>query len=60
MTTKSWAETFIKPWEYIEKAAETLDCSDKIHIWPDPSLKGFVDIKKINQWLYKPTREEWN
>ena len=60
MTRKSWAETFIKQWEYIEKAAETLDCSDKIHIWPDPSLKGFVDIKKINQWLYKPTREEWN
>ena len=60
MTKKSWAETFIRQWEFIETAATELECLDKIHIWPDPSLKGFVNEEKINDWLYKPTLEKWN
>jgi DNA repair photolyase len=60
MTKKSWAETFIRQWEFIETAATELECLDKIHIWPDPSLKGFVNEERINHWLYKPTLEKWN
>ncbi|MBD1886000.1 radical SAM protein [Microcoleus vaginatus] len=60
MTKKSWGETFIRQWEFIETAATELECLDKIHIWPDPSLKGFVNEEKINHWLYKPTIEKWN
>jgi DNA repair photolyase len=60
MTKKSWAEIFIKQWGFIEKASEELGCLEKIHIWPDLSLKGFVNEEKINNWLYKPTIEKWN
>ena len=60
MTKKSWAETFTKQWDFIETAATELECLDKIHIWPDLSLKGFVNEEKINHWLYKPTIEKWN
>lgn len=60
MTKKSWAETFMRQWEFIETAAIELECSKKIHIWPDPSLKGFINEEKINHWLYKPTIEKWN
>lgn len=60
MTKKSWGETFIRQWEFIETAATELECLDKIHIWPDPSLKGVVNEEKINHWLYKPTIEKWN
>jgi len=60
MTKKSWAETFMRQWEFIETAATELKCLEKIHIWPDPLLRGFVPEEKINQWLYKPTIEKWN
>jgi len=60
MTKKSWAETFMRQWEFIETAAKELECLEKIHIWPDPSLKGFINEEKINHWLYKPTIEKWN
>lgn len=60
MTKNSWAECFIRQWEYIETAATELGCLDKLHIWVDPGLKDYVDSKKLNQWLYKPTVENWN
>lgn len=60
MTKQSWAETFIKQWEFIEQAGKELGCLDKIHIWPDPSLKGFIEKEKIDHWLYKPTAEHWS
>ncbi|MFM6308962.1 MAG: hypothetical protein ACKPGB_11935, partial [Dolichospermum sp.] len=57
---QSWADTFIKQWNDIEIAAQQVGCLDKLHIWPDPSLKGFVSEDKINNWLYRPTIEKWN
>ncbi|MGD1714876.1 hypothetical protein [Dapis sp. BLCC M172] len=59
MTKKSWAENFIKQWEEVEEAAKSVGCLDKLHIWPDPELKGYVEEKKLNHWLYLPTIEKW-
>ncbi len=59
MTKKSWAENFIKQWEQVEKAAKSVGCLDKLHIWPDPELKGYVEEEQLNRWLYKPTIETW-
>lgn len=59
MTKQSWADSFKQQWEYIEIAAEELGCQNKIHIWPDPELKGYIDEAAINKWLYKPTIEKW-
>ncbi|NWF61597.1 MAG: radical SAM protein [Fischerella sp.] len=59
MTKKSWAECFIRQWEYMETAATELGCFDKLHIWVDPGLKDYVDSKKLNHWLHKPTVERW-
>lgn len=60
MTKSSWAECFIRQWEQIEAAARELGCIERLHIWPDPELKGYVDSDKIDYWLYKPTVEKWN
>lgn len=60
MTKKSWAECFKKQWEYIETAAEEVGCKERLHIWPDPELRGCVDDAKLEQWLYKPTEEKWD
>lgn len=60
MSRQSWADTFIKQWNDIEIAAQQVGCLDKIHIWPDPSLKGFVSEDKVDNWLYRPTIEKWN
>ncbi|WP_287279363.1 MULTISPECIES: hypothetical protein [unclassified Okeania] len=59
MTKKSWAENFIKQWEEVEEAAKSIGCLDKLHIWPDPELKGYVAAEKLNRWLYLPTIEKW-
>ena len=60
MTRKSWAECFNKQWEYIEEAAKDARCEDRLHIWPDPELRGYVDEAKLEHWLYKPTVEKWD
>jgi hypothetical protein len=60
MSRQSWADTFIKQWTDIEMAAQQVGCLDKLHIWPDPSLKGFISEDKVNNWLYRPTIEKWN
>ena len=59
MTKKSWAESFVKQWEDMETAAQELGILDKLHIWPDPELKGYVDEAKLESWFYKPTVEKW-
>ncbi|MGI2905785.1 SPL family radical SAM protein [Tolypothrix sp. VBCCA 56010] len=60
MTKQSWAECFIRQWEYIEAAAIYVGCLDKLHIWVDPGLKNYVDSEKLNHWLHKPTIEQWD
>lgn len=60
MTKSSWAECFIRQWEQIETAALELGCIERLHIWPDPELKGYVDNNKLNHWLYRPTVEKWD
>jgi len=60
MTRKSWAECFNKQWEYIEEAAKDVGCEKRLHIWPDPELRGYVDEAKLERWLYKPTVEKWD
>lgn len=59
MTKKLWAECFTRQWRDIELAAEEVGCLDKLHIWVDPQLKGFVKDEELNKWLYKPTPEKW-
>ncbi len=54
---KSWAEYFKRQWNDIETAAREVGCEDRLHIWPDPELRGLVDDIKLDYWLYKPTVE---
>ncbi|MEH2328141.1 SPL family radical SAM protein [Nostoc sp.] len=57
---KSWAEYFKRQWNDIETAAREVGCEDRLHIWPDPELRGLVDDVKLDYWLYKPTVEKWD
>jgi DNA repair photolyase len=57
--THDWAENFIQQWTSIDEAADFLGCRKKIHVWPDPGLEKFVDIKKLESWWYRPTVEIW-
>lgn len=59
MTKKLWAENFKQQWEYIRIAAEEVGCLEKIHFWPDPELKGYIDQQEIDNWLYRKTIEKW-
>ncbi|WP_198525210.1 hypothetical protein [Kamptonema formosum] len=59
MSKSSWAECFLQQWEDIEAAARELGCYDRLHIWPDPELRGYVDEAKVENWLYKQTVEKW-
>lgn len=60
MSKKSWAECFKRQWEDIETAAMDIGCLDRLHIWPDPELRGYVDEAKLAHWLYKQTVENWD
>ena len=59
MEKKSWAGDFIRQWNDIESAAEQVGCREKLHIWPDPELRGYVETVKLECWLYKQTIEKW-
>jgi DNA repair photolyase len=59
MSYESWAENFLRQWEFIEKAANALNCLDILHIWPDPGLKKILQHEKIDYWLFRPTVETW-
>ena len=37
-----------------------MGCQERLHIWPDPELRGYVDEAKLECWLYKPTIEKWD
>ncbi|ACK74056.1 Radical SAM domain protein (plasmid) [Gloeothece citriformis PCC 7424] len=56
---KNWAENFILQWDAIETAAKSVGCLDRLHIWADAQLKGFVDETKLTDWIGKPTVEQW-
>lgn len=60
MTRHSWAECFKRQWEHLEIAARAVGCEDKIHIWPDVELRGYIEDEKLERWFYKPTVEKWN
>ncbi|KHG42160.1 MAG: radical SAM protein [Aphanizomenon flos-aquae KM1D3_PB] len=60
MTRHSWAEYFKRQWNDIEEAAQEVGCLDRLHIWPDPELRGYVDDAKLDSWLYRPTVEKWD
>jgi len=60
MSKKSWVECFVRQWEEIEAAAISIGCDDRLHIWPDPELREYVDEAKVQHWLYKPTVEKWD
>jgi DNA repair photolyase len=60
MTRNSWAEYFKRQWNDIEEAAREVGCLDRLHIWPDPELRGYVDDAKLDNWLYRPTVEKWD
>jgi DNA repair photolyase len=60
MSRKSWAESFKRQWEDIEAAAKDIGCFERLHIWPDPELREYVDEAKLDKWLYRPTVEKWD
>lgn len=59
MEKDAWAAGFLKQWEMIEAAANDLGCLDRLHVWPDQELKGYVDPSILDYWWYKPTVERW-
>jgi hypothetical protein len=59
MSKSSWGECFKRQWEEIELAAIDIGCIDRLHIWPDPELREYIDEAKLKQWFYKPTVEKW-
>jgi DNA repair photolyase len=60
MTKSSWAKNFIQQWDYIETAAKEIGCTDRLHIWVDSELKGYVEQSRLEEWLYRPTVERWD
>ncbi|MBP0022078.1 MAG: radical SAM protein [Cyanobacteria bacterium SBLK] len=60
MNKKVWESTFIRQWDELEKAAKELGCLEKLHIWPDPALRGCISDDRLDRWLYKPTIEKWD
>ncbi|MCC5637145.1 hypothetical protein LC593_15025 [Nostoc sp. CHAB 5844] len=60
MSKNSWAECFVRQWKEVEEAAKYADCIESLHIWPDPELKGYVNITDLEYWWHKPTVEQWN
>lgn len=59
MTSKDWAECFVRQWTAVEKAAEDLGILDLLHIWPDRELSGFVSSSILEYWWDRPTLEKW-
>ena len=60
MTKKKWAEYFVRQWEYIEEAAVTTGCLERLHIWPDQELTGYVELSTLEYWWDRPTVENWD
>jgi DNA repair photolyase len=59
MDRKQWADGFIRQWREIEAAARKVGYIDRLHVWPDQGLTGYVDASTLEHWWYKPTVEEW-
>lgn len=59
LNPKVRAEIFLKQWDEIEEAARQVGCLDRLHIWPDKSLKKYTDPIRVEDWLWKPTPEKW-
>lgn len=60
MHHQDWATNFVRQWEAIEKAADRLGCKNRLHIWPDPALKDYVENQRLETWWYRPTVESWS
>jgi DNA repair photolyase len=60
MTRDAWADNFLRQWHDIHKAAETVGCLDRLHIWVDAELKSYVDAEDLEYWFYRPTVERWD
>ena len=59
MTRDDWANSFISQWEAIEKAAEKVGCSERLHVWVDSELETYVPASRLQSWFYRPTVERW-
>jgi DNA repair photolyase len=59
-SAKTLAENFLRQWEEIEEAAKQVGCLDRLHIWPDKSLKKYTNPERVDKWLYKKTVEKWD
>lgn len=60
MNKGSWVDYFIRQWGDIEQAAQQVGCLDRLHIWADQELKGFVNQQLLEYWWHKPTVEKWD
>lgn len=60
MERKSWAAYFTKQWLDIEEAALDVGCIEKLHIWPDTGLEGFIPQSLLELWWNRPTVEAWD
>lgn len=59
ITKKAWAEYFIRQWGTIEEAAKITECLERLHIWPDRELSGYVETSTLEYWWDRPTVEKW-
>jgi DNA repair photolyase len=59
MTKKTWTECFIRQWADIEEAAVITGCLERLHIWPDKELTGYVNSNTLEYWWNRPTVENW-
>lgn len=59
MNKQSWVDYFVQQWGDIEQAAKQVGCLDRLHIWADQELRGFVNQQVLEYWWYRPTVEKW-
>ncbi|MDV3002544.1 MAG: hypothetical protein N5P05_004199 (plasmid) [Chroococcopsis gigantea SAG 12.99] len=59
MTRERWAQNYLRQWEAVTNAATLLGCADRLHIWVDAALKGYVSDERLAYWMSRPTVEKW-
>ena len=58
-TQSAWADNFLRQWDMIEAIADQKGVRNLLHIWADAGLKKFTDPNRIDEWIERPTIEQW-